>query len=713
MVLVFDGWGIIASTMPTHRPLSLLLSLVLSLALLGCDPPPVEYSEQGPKQVLFGDLHVHSTYSTDALIYSAPLLDGKGATPPELHCDFARYCSQVDFWSINDHPEGVLPELWEKTKKAIRTCNQLEGGDTLDPQMVSFLGWEWTQNADTPAAAWGHKNVIFRDTADDKVPRRPIGAPASVLLFEPSLIQMGVGILKAVDTANATIYDQLAKQIMDGIDSPACAAGVDTRKLPAGCREVAKDPAALFEKLSQWSYPAMVIPHGTAWGAHNPALSSWSYQLNRRQHSPEYQRLVELYSGHGNSEEYRAWRGVEKGADGKLTCPEPRKNYLPCCWQAGVIARQRTQVCKAAPQSAACEVEVKASRAKFIKQTPLKRFLDVSSDNYRPAAGEWLDCGQCGDCFQPAYLYRPNYSVQAALALTSFEKPDNPFRYRWGIIGSTDTHRAGPGAGYKEQRQASDSFGPAEAKFDVAFNAVAPMVFPEWERQGAYLFAGALVAVHSRGRGRGAIWEAMRRREVYATSGERILLWFDLLNGPDGAAVPMGGEAKMTGAPRFQVRAVGAFKQKPGCPARSLTRAPEGFIKKYCHGECYNPTDQRYLIKKVDVIKIEPQVKAGEDLSKLVRDPYRTFTCQPDPAGCKVTFTDEAYATRGRPAVYYVRVHQEPTPQFNAGTLRCQKDAAGKCVKIKPCPTGFRGLNDTCLVKDAERAWSSPIYLDR
>ena len=697
-----------------HRPLSWSLSCLVICALAaGCDPPPEQYAAQGPKQILFGDLHVHSTYSTDALIYSAPLLDGKGATPPELHCDYARFCSQVDFWSINDHPEGVLPELWEKTKKAVRTCNQLEGGDTMDPQMVSFLGWEWTQNADTPAAAWGHKNVIFRDTAENRVPRRPIGAPASVLLIEPSLIKMGIGILQAVDTEHSAVYTQLGKQIMDGVASPVCAAGVDTRELPAGCRKVAKDPAALFEKLSQWGYPAMVIPHGTTWGAHNPALSSWSYQLNRRQHSPEYQRLVELYSGHGNSEEYRAWRGVEKGAGGELTCPKPSKGYLPCCWQAGEITRKQGKICKAGPNTTACEAEVAAARKNFIKQTPLKKFVSVgSSQLYRPAAGEWLDCGQCTDCFQPAYLFRPNYSVQAALAMTSFEKPDNPLRFKWGIIGSTDAHRAGPGAGYKEQRRMSDSFGPAEAKFDVAFNAVASMVFPEWERQGSYLYAGALVAVHSRGRSRGAIWDAMGRREVYATSGERILLWFDLLNGPGGEPVHMGGEARLTAAPRFQVRAVGAFKQKPGCPERSLARAPAGFITKYCHGECYNPSDQRYLITKVDVIKIEPQTSAGEDLSRLVQDPYRTFTCKPDAAGCKISFTDEAYVTRGRPAVYYVRVYQEPTLQFNAGTLRGEKDAAGKCVKIKPCPTGFRGINDDCRVKDAERAWSSPIYLD-
>ena len=97
-----------------------------------------------------------------------------------------------------------------------------------------------------------------------------------------------------------------------------------------------------------------------------------------------------------------------------------------------------------------------------------------------------------------------------------------------------------------------------------------------------------LAAVHSEGRSREQIWEALRRKEVYGTSGDQILLWFHLLNAenPDGtlAAVPMGGEARMTGTPRFEVRAVGAFEQKPGCPEATTAALSADRIEKLCQG---------------------------------------------------------------------------------------------------------------------------------
>ena len=58
----------------------------------------------------------------------------------------------------------------------------------------------------------------------------------------------------------------------------------------------------------------------------------------------------------------------------------------------------------------------------------------------------------------------------------------------------------------------------------------------------------------------------------------------------------MGGGIQMNKPPEFEVRAIGAFEQKPGCPDYSLSSLSPDRLDSLCRGECYNPSDT----KKID-----------------------------------------------------------------------------------------------------------------
>jgi Protein of unknown function (DUF3604) len=688
--------------------------------------PAGEASTRPTKQVLFGDLHVHTTFSADAFVRTLPLLQGEGAHPPADACDFARFCSDLDFWSINDHSEALSPEHWQETKEAIRQCNAV--ADPKNPDVVAFLGWEWTQVGVTAKEHYGHKNVILKETAEDKVPARPISALDANLIAAlrttPPLRQRLM--FPVLDFANRQRYYDFAKFQAELRDIPVCPAGVDTKDLPANCSEVALNPQELFEKLAQWGGESIVIPHGTTWGFYTPPGSSWDKQLTPAMQDPDRQTLIEVFSGHGNSEEYRDWKDIDHDAQGNPMCPAPTSNYLPCCWQAGEIIRSR---CGDAPADE-CERRVAAARTNFLLGEAGGR-MSVPATKIE----DWKDCGVCRDCYLPAYNTRPQSSVQYIMALNRPENPPGEQKFTFGFIGSSDNHSARPGVGYKEHNRrryteaagaksadwrdrligglANEHADPESRRFDMRNPPpdVQQFMVLDLERQASFFMTGGLVAVHAEDRTRDGIWSALKRREVYGTSGPRILLWFDLLNGPQGL-LPMGGEARLAEAPKFRVRAVGSFKQRPGCPDSSRQAVGDDRLETLCRGECYNPSDERLRITRLEVVRIRRQKSEGEAVAPLIEDPWRSFECPNDPSGCEVRFDDPTFRGQERETLYYVRALQEPTDAVNASGLRCEYDAAGNCVQAHPCYGDYRTpYDDDCLAPNAERAWSSPLYL--
>ena len=655
-------------------------------------------------QILFGDLHVHTTYSIDAFTLELPMMGLQGVHDSSMACDFARYCANLDFFSFNDHAEGLTPEHWRQQNKIVEQCN-VSNDDPITNDLVVFPGWEWTQIGTTKENHWGHRNVIFKDIYN--LPARPIGArtPNSGLgVFDTT--EQAVGA-RWLDVFNFKRYSDLKWLLNEVRSIPYCEEGISSTELPLNCYEYASSPKELFAKLDEWNYDSIVIPHGQTWGYHVPLGTSWDKRLSEEGHDPEKQILLEIMSGHGNSEEYRDIASVNFLQDNEMICPEPTDNFLPCCWQAGEMQKKR---CEGLSEEE-CSARVELAKKYTLAGGP---YTNMVFPEAKPE--EWLSCDQCTDCFKPSFNYRPKQSAQYALAISNFDdSEENPQRYNFGFIASTDDHTARPGTGYKqyERRKMTFATGVKSKLWEYKYKAEDPS-FPEIpkiipgesqpdsERVSSFVYPGGILAVHAKGRGKDAIWSALKNKNVYGTSGPRILLWFDLINSPQGKA-PMGSEITMSQNPRFIVKAAGSFIQDSGCSSESVDALSSDRLEYLCAGECYNPSNKRHVLERIEVIKITPQSYSGESIKPLIQDPWKKIPCN-GTGECIVEFEDQNYS---RDSVYYVRVIQESTPAINGSSISDRKE-------FKLCKGSFRtDLNDNCLSLTNERAWSSPIYLNK
>lgn len=678
--------------------------------------------------ILFGDLHAHSSISLDAYNMTLPLSAGDGVHPVADACDFARYCSNLDFFSINDHAVNISTSLWHKTKESIRQCNALTDSD--NPDLVAFLGYEWTQVGASPKNHYGHKNVIFLETDEQKVPTHPVAAKPPIggqseADFLPGLDQSIA--LPLIDMGNFSEYmafNRYANNITAHFNNP-CAVETAYDDLSADCMAQAETPAQLFQLLDEWGGDSLVIPHGNTWGSYTPFGVTWDKQLKGNMHDPERQKLIEIYSGHGNSESYRSWRHVIVDEHGQRACPNKTAGFYPGCRRAGDIifeACMRDEITSS--MSRGCKAKAAQARQDYLDSVDRTAFMSV------PAASTalWQDAGQCTDCFLPTYELKPGGSAQYALAIRNFDDAEKPKRFDFSFIGSSDNHYARPGTGYKQFARSgmTEAWTPKQPQLlkmltstetpeslssrvwrDVSASEAMKAGIKQFERQSSFFYTGGLVAAHSKSRKREDIWQALQQGHVYATSGDRTLLWFDLFNDA-GEEVSMGGEAQQQTTPKFRVRAVGAFKQNPGCPARSQQSLAADELQRLCRGECYNPSDQRQRISRIEIVRIRPQNYQGEVVDSLIEDQWKVFICSGDGNGCQIEFDDPEFSLQKRDMLYYARVISEPKLLINGKSLNASYDADGKFLDSQPCDTSG---NDDCLGINEPRAWSSPIFV--
>ena len=413
------------------------------------------------KQILFGDLHVHTTFSPDAFMRSLPMLQGEGAHPPADACDFARYCSALDFWSINDHAEGDLAAA-------------LAGDQGVDPpvqrrrrrpeesRLVAFLGWEWTQvGADAGGPLRPQERHLPRH-------RRGQGADAADQRAQPAAGRRAAHAAAAVaaprscrssTSSNRQRYFDFGKYQQELRDTPMCPRASTRASCPPTATSRRRRPRSCSRSSSQWGFDTIVIPHGTTWGLYTPPGTDLGQAAQPAPcTTPSKQTLIEVYSGHGNSEEYRDWHDVVFDANGQADLPRADRR-LPALLLAGRrdhprALRQTRRPTSASSASQTARTQLPRRRRR--RAPDRARRDDRGLEGLRPVPR----------LLQPGL----QHAARRTRCSTSRRSPTSttrgaPRRFRFGFIGSSDNHTARPGTGYKEfaRRMMTEAAGPRDA----------------------------------------------------------------------------------------------------------------------------------------------------------------------------------------------------------------------------------------------------------
>ena len=314
-----------------------------------------------------------------------------------------------------------------------------------------------------------------------------------------------------------------------------------------------------------------------------------------------------------------------------------------------------------------------------------------------------------------------SYARQALVSGLALEQEGRGNPFKIGFIGSSDTHTGAPSFDESNYFGSSPISSTAENRAGVpvsqerldyiaglapaarAFGAVVDdELGPYFNMRSAQFSASGLAAVWAEENTRDSIFQGLRRKETYATSGTRIRVRFfggfdydgldaaspDLIEQAYAGGVPMGGDlvADSDAAPRFLVW---AQQDRLSAPLQRI-QIVKGW---YDSGYRKETREQVYDVACANGGAVDPETHRCPDNGATVDLADCSFSGDLGAAELATVWVDPDFDP-GTDAVYYVRVLENPTCRWTTW------DA----VRAGLAPRG--GVASTIQ----ERAWSSPIW---
>ena len=312
----------------------------------------------------------------------------------------------------------------------------------------------------------------------------------------------------------------------------------------------------------------------------------------------------------------------------------------------------------------------------------------------------WFDRGNIAQTPTPKqdWMYQYEYARSALKLGLKLENDLGVNPYQFGMVGASDQHTgvfSFRDDNYLGQFRFSE---PSPTRWQNTLQKFADgkVAASVWMEQAA-----GLGAVWARENTREAIWDALKRKEVYATSGDRLIIrvfagWdfvpADLQrsdfakHGYDGG-VPMGGDLRKAPAgksPTFMVRSM----RDPDGPNLDRIQVVKGWL-----GKDGQTQERIYDVAVSDGRTIGPDGRCTTSVGSTVDVANASYTNAIGAAFLTAYWKDPEFDPTLH-AFYYVRVIQIPTPRWTAYDQ--------KRFGIK--------MADNVPMTGARRGYTSPIW---